>query len=1056
MSSPTPAVRVSYGLLGDVQVVVDGGEVVELGGAQPRTVLAALVAAGGQVVQASALVDAVWEDDPPASAAGTLQSYVSRLRKALGPAGDLLERRGPGYRLASPPEAFDWRRFEALADQGRGALEDDDPEGARALLLEADALWRGEVLPELADRPFVVGLAARLGARRLAARGDRIDADLRLGRHAAVLGELAELVHAHPLDEASWARLALARYRAGQQAEALRALADARRTLVDELGVEPSSALRDLELQVLRQDPALDLRTRATARVPAQRAPAAHRPAEPLVGRHLELAALVSALDDTTAAARLGVVEGEPGIGKTRLLEELGAVASDRGALVLWGRSHESGAAPAFWPWLPVLRGLRELAPEQVEPGLSALLDARGEDALASGSLFGVLADVAAALRRASRDRSIVVLLDDLQWADSASLQLLGFLAAHLTDEPVLVLATVRELDVGRSDELVSVLAAVARHPGSRRLRLGGLAPEATVELVRRTTGGGLGDDAARAIHDRAEGNPFYAGQLTRLLQDEGLRTGQDVGRTPVPAGVRDVVRQRLARLPAATAELLQVCAVTGRDVDLDLLPAATGRPASDCLDDLEPAVVQRLLTDVPDRPGTLRFVHALVREVVLEDVSSLRRPRLHLRVADALAGRGHEDDRELLAEHLWAAVPLGVGDRAAEALEQAAEVAIRRFALSSAGGLLERAVQLRRGAGTTDAHAAAELQALVRLTSVKRAVHGFGGVGDLLDRGELLASRLGRTDVEMELLWAKWAMADTACDFATAGPIALRFKDIADTSTDPRERAFGLHVWGIQCWHEGRIPDACAYLDAAADAAAEHHGRVLPAVTLDSPATLLSFEAERVLLAQAFRLHVHELMGDWPDVRAQLDELADGLDPFGRAMASVFACTASCAMDDPARVEERARVIVESVSEEVVSFWGGQGRVYLGWALLRRGEVEQGLDWFEQGRAMLVAGGLHTGMGLFLSATALALLELDLADAAEPYVRAAREELDAFGEQWPGPLVALAEAALAAARGEDPGPALAEARERAGRVGSPVIARRVDAVAARLRVPAG
>jgi predicted ATPase len=310
-------------------------------------------------------------------------------------------------------------------------------------------------------------------------------------------------------------------------------------------------------------------------------------------------------LEEATTSARLGVVEGEPGIGKTRLVEELAAVASARGALVLWGRSHESGAAPAFWPWLPVLRALRDDDPDRAEPGLVALLDARAPDASPTG-LFSAMDAVASALRRAAEQRPVVVLLDDLQWADPASLQLLAFLAGHLTGEPVLVLGTVRE-GVERSDELTTALAAVARRRGSRRLRLGGLDEQGTAALVEHTTQRDVGVATVRRIHARAEGNPFFTAQLAQLAPDE------QAGDAPVPAGVSDVVRQRLAGLPAATCDLLQVCAVMGREVDLAVLPTATARSVHQCLADLEPAVAQRMLVELADRPGTLHFTHALV-----------------------------------------------------------------------------------------------------------------------------------------------------------------------------------------------------------------------------------------------------------------------------------------------------------------------------------------------------------------------------------------------------------------------------------------------------------
>ena len=1031
-------VEVGFGVLGDVRAVVDGQDVPELGGPQPRLVLAVLVAAGGRVVAAQALVDALWDDEPPASASGTLQSYVSRLRRALGPAAAVLQRRGAGYRLAVPEDAFDWRRFEVLAEQGRAALQAGDDERARSALVAADALWRGPALAGLRDRRFAAGLVTRLEERRESARGDRLEAELRLGRHAAVLGELPEAVRARPMDEARWARLALARYRSGQQAEALRALADARRRLVDELGVEPGQALRALELQVLRQDPALERRTPAPVTGPA---PAPSRSVTPtagagLVGRRSELAVLLSVLEESRSTARFGVVEGEPGIGKTRLLEEVAAVARDRGALVLWGRTHESGAAPAFWPWLPVLRALRDSAPDQAEPGLVALLDASGREVAGSGA-HTAMESVAAALRRASATRQVVVLLDDLQWADATSLQLIGCLAAHLVDEPVLLLATVREVDRGRRDELVGVLAAVARRRGSRRLRLAGLDVADTAALVRQTTAGEVPEGEVLAIHERAGGNPFFTAQLAELLQDSAGATGR-----PVPAGVMDVVRQRLAGLPPDTTALLQLCAVMGREVDLALLPLATGRPVVACLADLEPAVDQRMLTDVPDRAGALHFSHALVREVLVEDLSSVRRLRLHLSVADALEARGHgDDDAELLAEHLWAAGPLVGSDRVAAALETAAEVAVRRFALPSAVHLLDRAAELRRSAGSSDAHGEAELHAVVRLTSVRRAMQGFGGVADLLERGEALARRLGREDLERELLWARWAMYDTACDTEHADPIAERFRALAEGSTDPALRRFGLQVWGITLWHRGELLASRDAFDRGHEAgAAMDAGR--PAG--ERAGTLLSFEHERLLLDRAFRLHVHDLLEDLPSARRELDEMAVGLDPFGRAMVATFACAGACAADDAARVVQHALPVVAADRDLTLSFWGSQARLYLGWARMRQGELEEGLRLWEAGAKGYTGAGLHTGMALFLASASLCLLDAGRTDDAADLAAQARGELEVFGEVWPQPVVLLAEAELARATGRDGTALLDRASATARAMGAVGMVRRV------------
>jgi DNA-binding SARP family transcriptional activator len=250
---------VRFRLLGDVEVRRDDGSAAPVVGAQPRAVLAVLVAAGGQDVPTGALVDGVWSGSPPPSATSSLYAHLSRLRRMLGPLAPLLRRSAAGYRLDADPADFDFLEFEQLADAGRAALDAGDAGRARQLLCAAEQLWRGPVLGDLAHRAFAQGLVARLDQRRHEALTDRIDADLQLGRHRALLPELAALVRASPLDEMRWAQLALASYRAGSQAGALAALTSARRLLRDELGVDPGPALRSLETRVLHQDPTLDL-----------------------------------------------------------------------------------------------------------------------------------------------------------------------------------------------------------------------------------------------------------------------------------------------------------------------------------------------------------------------------------------------------------------------------------------------------------------------------------------------------------------------------------------------------------------------------------------------------------------------------------------------------------------------------------------------------------------------------------------------------------------------------------------------------------------------------
>ena len=573
--------------------------------------------AAGRAVPADALVTALW-DEPPPTATAVLHSYVSRLRRALGAAGPVLERRGGGYRLALPETAFDWCRFEVLADQGQRALDAGDAVQAHELLSAAEALWRGPALDELAGRAGAEGLAARLEERRESVRGSRLEADLRLGRHDAVLGELAQAVRARPLDEARWSRLALARYRSGQQAEALSALAEARRTLVDDLGVEPGQALRALELAVLRQDTALDLPRTPPARGDRAGVPRLRRrwsgatPSWPPCSRRWTTACTAP----SSAWSRASPASARPGWSRRSRRRRRAAARSSCGAAATRARARRRSG-----------RGCRccgrcarstRSAPRRASPRCSTRAAARRT----RPGLFAGLEAVTQAVRRTSAQQPLVVLLDDLQWADAASLELVGYLATHLVDERVLLLATVRDVAAEQRDELVAALAAVARRRGTRRLRLAGLDAAGTADLVQQTATGEVGADVLRAVHERADGNPFFATELTRLLVDSPTGGLPDA----VPAGVRDVVRQRLAGVPAPTLAVLQVCALVGRVVDLRLLPRVTGTSVGASLAALEPAITARLLAEVGDGSGALHFAHALVREVVVEDLSGPRR----------------------------------------------------------------------------------------------------------------------------------------------------------------------------------------------------------------------------------------------------------------------------------------------------------------------------------------------------------------------------------------------------------------------------------------------
>jgi len=258
---------VEFRLLGPIEAVRDDRSI-PLGGAKPRALLALLLLHAGEVVSRDRLIEAVWPGRPSGSAKHSLDVQVSRLRKALAPDELLLTRSG-GYVLEVEPDAVDATRFERLLDEGRRGNAAGDPADALRSLEPALALWRGQALAEVAYEDFARADAERLEELRLVATEERIDAELALGRHDPLIAELEALTARHPLRERLRGQLMLALYRAGRQAEALRVYSDTRKRLVDELGIEPGQALRELEQAILRQDPALDLPPRG--RSPSRR-----------------------------------------------------------------------------------------------------------------------------------------------------------------------------------------------------------------------------------------------------------------------------------------------------------------------------------------------------------------------------------------------------------------------------------------------------------------------------------------------------------------------------------------------------------------------------------------------------------------------------------------------------------------------------------------------------------------------------------------------------------------------------------------------------------------
>jgi DNA-binding SARP family transcriptional activator len=328
------------GVLGPLEARADGRELA-LGSGRQRALLVFFVLHADEGASKERLIHALWGERPPASATKVLQGHISQLRRLLPP--ETIVTRSSGYVLRAVDT--DAAEFERLLDEARV----QEPREAAKTLRAALALWRGPALADVEYETWAQSAIARLDELRLVALEERIEADLRLGEGRRLVPELEALVAEHPLRERLRAQLMLALYRGGRHPEALAVYADGRRHLVEELGVEPGKPLRALHQAILRQDPLLDGAAQPKAAVePARSA---------FVGRGPELAKLLAGLEDTLSGnGRIFLLVGEPGIGKSRLAEEVSRRAEARGVRVLLGRCWEAGGAPAYWPWVQALR----------------------------------------------------------------------------------------------------------------------------------------------------------------------------------------------------------------------------------------------------------------------------------------------------------------------------------------------------------------------------------------------------------------------------------------------------------------------------------------------------------------------------------------------------------------------------------------------------------------------------------------------------------------------------------------------------------------------------
>jgi DNA-binding winged helix-turn-helix (wHTH) protein/tetratricopeptide (TPR) repeat protein len=486
---------------------------------------------------------------------------------------------------------------------------------------------------------------------------------------------------------------------------------------------------------------------------------------EPFVGRD----PVLETLHQEFAAAcrgrpRLVFLTGEPGIGKSRTALEFAEAARSSGARVLVGRSLEGEGAPPHWPWTQIVRSAlrRGLVDRgRLDPGtksvlLQALPDLRADLVDAEQppeplslsddqARFRLSDELSRLLHGIARERPVVLILDDVHWADQSSLHLLEFLVREAEPAPILVLGTYRDAELARDPARARLLGSVARSPGSHTVRLQGLEPGEVASLFEAVTGESPTAELAESVHRRTGGNPFFLTQIAQLWSAGG--SGPDLGREPpLPQGLREAIGRHMDVLSESSRDLLSRAAVIGREFELDVLARVSGVSVDAALETLDNGLETRVVRRVGDSWTRFEFAHALIPETLYEAMSPARRLRLHARVARALEElRGGDGGRVAeIAHHFCQAAPLGHAASAVRFCGAAAERATGQLAWDEAVRHYERALEVLRN-GAPDA--VRELELLLCLGEAQARGGEVAKARETFQRAAAVARERGDAD---------------------------------------------------------------------------------------------------------------------------------------------------------------------------------------------------------------------------------------------------------------------------------------------------------------------
>jgi hypothetical protein len=812
--------------------------------------------------------------------------------------------------------------------------------------------------------------------------------------------------------------LMTALYRSGRQAEALRAYSTARDHLRRELGIDPGPDLRRLEADILAQSPALDWRA-PPPEAPAP--PARTQPEAPadgasggFFGRVAELAALARFFGERHhVPGGIALISGEPGIGKSRLLyETVGAIGPK--SLVVWGRCEESGGATPFLPWVQIIRSLLE-GPHS--SATKAALGRHGAEisqivpevlALTGDAAPPPLADPATARRRLleavsglladlSLQQPLVVLIDDLHWADPPSLQLTEHVARRVAGLRIRLVVTYRDVDPAPDVRFTELLASLARLPGLLQLTLEGLTEDEVSAFIADEAGVKPAAGVVAAVWSRTAGNPFFVSQLTRLLVAEKALSESAATVSGVPWAVRQVVARRLARLPAQTRQLLTVAAVAGKEFDLRVVAIAAGVGLDPALDLVDVAVAAGVLRQLNRAPERFEYTHALVQETVYADASQLRRARLHGLVADALEEVSGAAAATEVAHHLYQSVPLTGPARAVAAAVRAAGAAQAALAYEVAQEYLQRALGLVATMAPGPERDSLELDVQNQLAALLTLVNGVAvpETAAAWARATELSQAVDDRRRLLPSLWGLLSFAWASGDLEGARTLGENLLSLGRASSEPVVTATARLGLGSVALCAGDLKEATGHLTAGKDLADGVADHLIADVTY----------ADLRVQVDSWLAMARCLQGDHEAGRRLIDEAlgrARALgDPFTVAIGLAFAVFARLLGGEADETHKLSEELLEHAEVYRMPDFAFHGRVTRVWAVARCGghepEVVAQLDALPPASA----AGIRPWRPFWLAMMAEASVLVGARDRARCFVDQAFAEVDAMGASF-------------------------------------------------------